>query len=220
MQQHRKLRGKSIVKSRLPSAGLPKSIWPICAMKRMLKKSVHTFECGISVSWDDKHFYVRWLAPSWLYSPLQACTNCVKKALEFDPESYSAMQTMASISISACEPAEALDWMNRSLALWHNPNTPEITGEVPETGEPSEARMLPPFDQRISAAKVRWHVLYFWGLFIVDKDSACGFSLDSVGTPSTRTSNRSWFWLMSNREINAKALFIRCYLICKLRMMK
>lgn len=84
----------------------------------------------------------------------EACTNCVKKALEFDPESYSAMQTMASISISACEPAEALDWMNRSLALWHNPNTPEITGEVPETGEPSEARMLPPFDQRISAAKI------------------------------------------------------------------
>ena len=47
------------------------------------------------------------------------CTECIQRALTYDPNHPQALQTLASIYISTHKNAEALALMQRAVALWH-----------------------------------------------------------------------------------------------------
>ena len=70
------------------------------------------------------------------------------------------MQTMASIQISACQPDEALEWMKRSVSLWHlaGAGRDAAAAAADHTAAAGPAgpvlAALPPYDQRIAACKL------------------------------------------------------------------
>lgn len=105
----------------------------------------------------------------------EQCEASVQAALRCDANSAQAMQTMASVCISACRPDDAREWLRRSLAAWHRPGaskghaeehkeeeeekeeTEEVegaNGSAAAMAEDEQPPALPPYDVRVSTAKL------------------------------------------------------------------
>lgn len=103
------------------------------------------------------------------------CTECVQRALKFDPNHPQALQTLASIYISTHKNAEALALMQRAVLLWHVKAEDAEAAPGPGFGgaggggggaaaaaggsgggvaRASPTQELPPYEVRLSAAKL------------------------------------------------------------------
>eukprot|EP00035_Acanthoeca_spectabilis_P014685 m.284531 g.284531 ORF g.284531 m.284531 type:complete len:382 (+) comp16198_c0_seq17:895-2040(+) len=80
----------------------------------------------------------------------QACLDCLERALQYNPQCPQAMQTMASVSLSLQQPDSAMDWMQQSMALWHNGAPGEAGGAEVDSGANQEVS----YDFRINSAKI------------------------------------------------------------------
>ena len=102
-----------------------------------------------------------------------SCTECVQRALTYDPNHPQALQTLASIYISTHKTAEALALMQRAVALWHmkvedaeavagpgfdlgggGGGGAAAAGAAAGAAGVGPARELPPYEVRLTAAKL------------------------------------------------------------------
>ncbi|KAL2084159.1 hypothetical protein ACEWY4_019677 [Coilia grayii] len=82
------------------------------------------------------------------------CKEAIAKALEYDPRSSEALQLMASYLFSTQNMEEGKDYLKRSVSSWL-PSLKQQSETTPaEQEEDSEQSGLPPYESRITTAKL------------------------------------------------------------------
>eukprot|EP00049_Salpingoeca_infusionum_P017824 m.354513 g.354513 ORF g.354513 m.354513 type:complete len:339 (-) comp17039_c0_seq1:3839-4855(-) len=94
------------------------------------------------------------------------CLALMEKALEYHPENVEALQTLASIYMSTCQPDEARDALMRSMSLWwqelHAPEADDVAAAAAGEDAEGEAALLetehadalPDYEFRINTLKL------------------------------------------------------------------
>ncbi|XP_063054695.1 uncharacterized protein si:dkey-12j5.1 [Engraulis encrasicolus] len=83
------------------------------------------------------------------------CKEAIAKALEYDPHSSEALQLMASYLFSTQSMEEGKDYLKRSVSSWLPSLKPQTeTTATEEEEEDSQQSGLPPYESRITTAKL------------------------------------------------------------------